>query len=75
MFSLRFKDLESDEDLFGESKKEDNFSDDESPFRKKGGMFSGGESLFTNETVSILCVDPSRLLVYCMQILTSSQYL
>eukprot|EP00112_Aurelia_sp_Birch-Aquarium-sp1_P025915 Seg888.24 transcript_id=Seg888.24/GoldUCD/mRNA.D3Y31 product="WASH complex subunit 2" protein_id=Seg888.24/GoldUCD/D3Y31 len=39
---------ESDEDLFGESKSKGNFEDD-SPFGKKGGMFSGGGTLFDDD--------------------------
>ena len=46
------KDLESDEDLFGESKPEVKKIEDASPFGKKGGMFSGGGTLFGSEPVS-----------------------
>ena len=45
--------LESDEDLFGESKPKSKFEDD-SPFGKKGGMFSGGGTLFDDDGVSLV---------------------
>ena len=44
--------MESDEDLFGESKEKGDKIEDASPFEKKGGMFSGGGTLFGTEPVS-----------------------
>ena len=45
--------LEADEDLFGPSKQENTFEED-SPFGKKGGLFSGGgSSLFDDEEVRL----------------------
>eukprot|EP00794_Sanderia_malayensis_P011036 gene11036-12201_t len=40
--------VESDEDLFGESKQKDSF-EDKGLFSKKGGLFSGGGTLFDEE--------------------------
>ena len=57
------KDLESDDDLFGEPrKKEENF-EDESPFGKKGGMFSGGGTLFGTEPVSAILVPNNFVII------------
>ena len=50
--SYSSEDLESDEDLFGDSKQKEDKIEDDSPFGKKGGMFSGGGTLFGADSVS-----------------------
>ena len=55
---------ESDEDLFGESKQTNTF-DDESPFSKKGGLFSGGETLF--DEVSKVLFSNRQVSIFALQ--------